>query len=575
MSVYHTSFNYLGINSRLKNLIVAHFDADNGEVETNLNLEPIYTDSALGMRRYDYGAKYNSVASFRITVVKPDGSDFSVAEVRGCLKWLTGTTNNTNLELLVGEKIKCVFIGRITNVWQQKLDARTVGLVLEFTNNSPFGYSPIQTVTYSINGTKTLQINCLSDDLFSYVYMQTTYENLSGDTLTIQNATTEETTKVTKLSVNETVTIDGPMAISSDKPTKVFGNTFNFTFPRLVPGINEFVIEATGNITFEYTYPMKIGNVAVDIEELIDSIDCDSNPGPGTVVVEHTAWENIWDKPHTISGYGITDAYTKTEIDGFIRDVNETLEETKNVINEDVTNKTEELHNRINSTNSHVDDVEAQLKSKIVTVQKNLESSQKTLNDKINLLESNVEQEIEELKTSNISWDRVVNTPTTLAEYGIADAYTKEEVDAKTSSVYTYKGSVTSALQLPTSNMIVGDVYNLEDSGMNVAWNGSDWDDLGSIVDLTPYLTQDSAANIYATRSNTYTKTEIDTKLDEFVSDDVYTKEEIDEKFENLDISGINTYTKEEIDEKIDNIISSGIDISEDELNEMLNEILI
>ena len=545
MSVYHTSFNYLGINSRMRNLIVVHFDPDNGEQDTFLNLEPVYTNNAYGTQRYDYGAKYGSVSAFKIQLVKPDGSDFSVTDVRDCLRWLTGTTTNSTLDLLIDDQIQYSFIGRVTNVWNYKLDARIVGLIVEFTSNSPFAYSSKQTVTYSVNGTKSISINCPSDDLYSFVYMNTTYNNKSGTSLTLENETLDEVTTVTGLAANEVITIDNNMMITSDKTGKTFGNTFNYCFPRLKSGINNFIVKGNGDITFEYIYPLKIGNLAIDTDSLDGTFE--------STLEGYIYWSNILEKPTTVAGYGITDVYTKTDVDKTISGIN----------------------TRIDDTNSHIDDVDTQLKKKIVTVQNNLETTQKTLNDKIDVLEENVNREIDELQTSNIAWERVVNTPTTLAEYGIADAYTKEEIDAKTTSVYTYKGSVATKSNLPSEGMIVGDVYNLEDSGMNVAWNGGEWDNLGAIVDLTPYLTQDSAADLYATKSNTYTKTEIDSKLDEFVSDDVYTKEEIDEKFNNLDISGVNTYTKEEIDEKINNITSSGVDISEDELNKMLDEILI
>lgn len=88
---------------------------------------------------------------------------------------------------------------------------------------------------------------------------------------------------------------------------------------------------------------------------------------------------------------------------------------------------------------------------------------------------------------------------TTLAGYGIADAYTKGEVDAKVSSVYRYKGSVATYAELPTEGNTVGDVWNVaaadEEHGIkagdNVAWTGSAWDALSGTVDLTPYATKD------------------------------------------------------------------------------------
>lgn len=88
---------------------------------------------------------------------------------------------------------------------------------------------------------------------------------------------------------------------------------------------------------------------------------------------------------------------------------------------------------------------------------------------------------------------------TTLAGYGISDAYTKTEVDAKVSSVYHYKGTVSAYADLPSSGQEVGDVWNIETAdsthgikaGDNVAWTGTEWDVLSGTVDLTPYATKD------------------------------------------------------------------------------------
>ena len=88
---------------------------------------------------------------------------------------------------------------------------------------------------------------------------------------------------------------------------------------------------------------------------------------------------------------------------------------------------------------------------------------------------------------------------TTLAGYGITDAYTKTEVDAKVSSVYRFRGSVATYANLPTTGQVVGDVWNVEDTGANYAWSGSEWDKLSETVDLTPYLTKTDAASTYAT----------------------------------------------------------------------------
>lgn len=51
--------------------------------------------------------------------------------------------------------------------------------------------------------------------------------------------------------------------------------------------------------------------------------------------------------------------------------------------------------------------------------------------------------------------------------------------------MYKYKGSVATVSALPSSDNTTGDVYNVEATGMNYAWNGSAWDALGEIFTIT------------------------------------------------------------------------------------------
>lgn len=103
--------------------------------------------------------------------------------------------------------------------------------------------------------------------------------------------------------------------------------------------------------------------------------------------------------------------------------------------------------------------------------------------------------------------DLKADKATTLAGYGIEDAYTKEQVDAKLSSVYVFKGSVSTYSELPSSNQSVGDVYNVEDTGMNYAWDGTQWDALGSTIDTSEFLTKTEASSTYAQKSEIPTLT--------------------------------------------------------------------
>ena len=91
---------------------------------------------------------------------------------------------------------------------------------------------------------------------------------------------------------------------------------------------------------------------------------------------------------------------------------------------------------------------------------------------------------------------------TTLAGYGITNAYTKSEIDSKISSVYKFKGSVEDVEDLPADGNTVGDVYNVIITGDNYAWTEDGWDKLAGDIDLTPYLLKSEAQSTYATISS-------------------------------------------------------------------------
>ena len=70
-----------------------------------------------------------------------------------------------------------------------------------------------------------------------------------------------------------------------------------------------------------------------------------------------------------------------------------------------------------------------------------------------------------------------------------------ETINNKVSSAYIYKGSKKTYNELPTTGNNKGDVWNVEGAngnvpaGTNYAWDGSKWDALAGIVDLTIYAT--------------------------------------------------------------------------------------
>ena len=416
MSSYHSSFTYRNINSaKDKGLIIAAFEPDNGLKDTFLSMEPIQEDSYDGTKKNDYGAKYNATADITITVVKKDQSDFSLQEVRSNLKWLTGARVNSWMDMYIGDEIVYSFIGRVTNVQQYKLDARTVALTITFSSIAPWAFSAEQHFEHSfgqsmyvdddhilhlskdtanifeINDQGTLYagqinlnaaftflqdgvvyisneaiitVNNKSDDIDSYINLDMKLINNDCEYLSIKNMTLGEETLIQDMSKNEVVQLSARQFIMSDIPNKIFGDNFNFVWPRLCSGYNEISIcgGGSGKVEFSYRYPMKIGDCAIDTETYSCDMICEDTqdenskcPCINTIDEQelndmlnktlghvsddetgevHVSWDIITDTPTTIEGYGITDAYTMKEIDEKTTNVNIDETELSNMLGE-------------------------------------------------------------------------------------------------------------------------------------------------------------------------------------------------------------------------------------------------
>lgn len=218
------------------------------------------------------------------------------------------------------------------------------------------------------------------------------------------------------------------------------------------------------------------------------------------------------DKSTTLAGYGITNAYTKTEVDGKVSDLTSqlgTANEAIEVLETAVEGKADK-----STTLAGYGITDAYTAS--------------TVDGKLaNKADASAVSEL----TSTVAGK--ADKATSLAGYGIQDAYTKTEVDAKVSSVYKYKGSVANEAALPQEDQVVGDVYNVEDTGMNVAWDGTKWDKLGSTVDLSAYMTTETANSTFATITTVNGKADKATTLQGYGITDAYTKTEADTAFMN------------------------------------------
>lgn len=116
-----------------------------------------------------------------------------------------------------------------------------------------------------------------------------------------------------------------------------------------------------------------------------------------------------------------------------------------------------------------------------------------------------------------------LNTGTATTQSTVTAKVLADYVNAKLTTIMRYKGSVATFAQLPSSDMVVGDMWNVaaafthEDksypAGSNVAWNGTDWDVLHGYIDTSVFLTAEadpkgvSAVSVSGTTTKTITIT--------------------------------------------------------------------
>lgn len=104
--------------------------------------------------------------------------------------------------------------------------------------------------------------------------------------------------------------------------------------------------------------------------------------------------------------------------------------------------------------------------------------------------------------------DAVVVTSANIGEYvpitDLSNYYTKVEVDQKIAGVLTYKGVLATVEELQSVEApATGWVYHITATGSEYAYNGSEWEELGSEVDLSAYAkTEDVTTAIEAAKSD-------------------------------------------------------------------------
>lgn len=76
-------------------------------------------------------------------------------------------------------------------------------------------------------------------------------------------------------------------------------------------------------------------------------------------------------------------------------------------------------------------------------------------------------------------------------------------------SVLSFKGTKANVAALPSTGNKEGDVWHVTEKSAEYVWDGSKWEEIGSTVDLTAYLTKEDAEKLYAAKNHTHAASDI------------------------------------------------------------------
>ena len=352
------------------------------------------------------------------------------------------------------------------------------------------------------------------------------YQNATEVATAVNNGiTTNEyesfatTAKTVKGAIEELKTaVDGK--VSSGELTTLQGKVtaLEATVGNAESGLVKDVADNTAAINAANTSIANKQNTAISI----DGITAKTVEGALTEInnatkTNATAISGKADKSTTLAGYGIADAYTKTEtnsaIDSKIATANETLQtaidakvakaDVVATISEEASETKVASEKAVATAVAGINATVAGKADKATTLAGYGITDAYTKTETGEQITSAVNGAKSELQTAIDGKVAKTDITTVIAASGAASdtkvpsekavASAIEEIKSAASTAYKYKGSDTYENIVAKEDPAVGDVWNsttangVYPKGTNYAWNGEEWDALGGEVDLSTY----------------------------------------------------------------------------------------
>lgn len=189
------------------------------------------------------------------------------------------------------------------------------------------------------------------------------------------------------------------------------------------------------------------------------------------VTLENGNYVIGWYQPNLVTAEGVQDQVTAVQ--GTVADVQNTVNETKQEVN---TVKTEVsgLDEILNGTEDNPGGLVGEVED-IADILYGTEGESPVpgLIENVETLEGAI-ADVEENLSKNY--------------YTKEETYTRTEIDGKVAGVFHFKGTTEVYENLPAEGNVAGDVYQVGE--LEYAWNGTEWVELGFVVDLSNHATK-------------------------------------------------------------------------------------
>ena len=279
-------FTYNGHSSSEYNLVIGSMGAMNNSISLAMSREILKgTINRYKSNPNHMGTRWNDVLQFTISMVKDpctytnqDSMIFTEDEIDEIDSWLTSPDypllfhmyDTDDLDTY-GNPIFCKYdyFGLFSDITTDEFQGRIIGLHMTFITNSPFAWSPVQTVTKTIEGELdfTLTVNHAERNREVYPTISITPVIGSGtgdEEISIQNITdggrmlTVTLPRIESIINCQNSTIHNAYGLISFEDLNI-SDAGTIYWPRLYNGNNQMKVTGNCDITFQWREARKVG----------------------------------------------------------------------------------------------------------------------------------------------------------------------------------------------------------------------------------------------------------------------------------------------------------------------------